>query len=892
MATLEKARIASDELEDGARRNRADARRSARERFDELGDPQLRLPTALLAVTVAGSVLAIGTVHLSALVVVATVAFTGAAVALYRQAQYRGGLVFHIPAIVFTGLAAYTLLQAVPLPISWLKVVAPDNADVWERCLLPFGETGLRWAPISLDPGASCVEVLRWLTYAAVFATSAAVASRAGAAQAILIVFGSAALAAFVTLCHGLVGATTVYGIFRPNFDAAVWHIGPLLNPNNLSGYMNLGAFCGLGLMLSRRPTLPRWLLGLGVALVVATDITSASRAGVAALFVGAIALALMRRKHELEVKEGPRASTWLIATALVGGATLAALGFTDNEWAELRDKDLSKLRMVLWAKPLVRDHPWLGVGRGAFASVFPRYRFTPGNAVYTHIENFVVQWIAEWGLLVTFAALLALAISCAPARLGVPRRALNSAAWVGITVLLAQNLVDLALEVPAICIAAAAVLGALFGETRRETRSRAIRLGPVGPKRARLIAVVVGALGAGAIVAAAALGRHDVASDRSAAYAAEEAARTATPAGVRSIRDALRHAMLRHPAEPYFPLVGALLAFQTRDESPIPWLERALERSPMNSRAHILLAEVLSRSRAKNQAFLELRLAVDSDPELTESVATLALRWTNTFDDLMTVVPEGKQGGSMLAAMAGLLANRNRPGDALLRGRCDREALLRAPDLIVPRLREATACLTALANGGAPDVCIDRPHCRAEILEQAGAIAEEHPDSSVSFELRARLLVADGKPEEAAKMLEKSCELVSDRERCQWVRADVAAHVRAPMMLEAASTELLGMACQTALDCADTATWLASLRSGRGETGTALALLGRAAREIPGNEARWLRLADAASRAGAHAQAAEALDRVAKRRGGSDPDLRSRVEAERAQALDGLLTP
>ena len=48
------------------------------------------------------------------------------------------------------------------------------------------------------------------------------------------------------------------------------------------------------------------------------------------------------------------------------------------------------------------------------------------------------------------------------------------------------------------------------------------------------------------------------------------------------------REVMLRHPAEPYFPFVGAVRATVTRDESVLPWAGRALERSPVYGRVQV----------------------------------------------------------------------------------------------------------------------------------------------------------------------------------------------------------------------------------------------------------------------------------------------------------------
>jgi hypothetical protein len=139
-------------------------------------------------------------------------------------------------------------------------------------------------------------------------------------------------------------------------------------------------------------------------------------------------------------------------------------------------------------------------------------------------------------------------------------------------------------------------------------------------------------------------------------------------------------------------------------------------------------------------------------------------------------------------------------------------------------------------------------------------------------------------------KLLETSCDLVSDRRPCLQTRVVAAAKIKAPAVLDTASKDLLGLACISSVDCADTATFLAGIRSSRGEGGMALVLLARAAREDPGNDARWLALADAASSAGAHGEALDALEKVARKRGGADPALKKRIDAERSQVMDGLL--
>ena len=210
----------------GAAANPTEAPRASR-----IVPSDVALPTGMLALVVAGSLLAIGCVHFFPLLAVATLTFATALETLRRTRAWQAPIVVPLPALVCFALAGYTLLQACPLPMAWLRSVAPSTADVWDRCLLPFGEPGPRWASLSLDPGASVVEALKLGVYGAVFAVAAALSSRRDASLGIATVFLSAGLGAVTTLVHGLVGATSIYGLYEPQFGVVPWHVGPRLNP-------------------------------------------------------------------------------------------------------------------------------------------------------------------------------------------------------------------------------------------------------------------------------------------------------------------------------------------------------------------------------------------------------------------------------------------------------------------------------------------------------------------------------------------------------------------------------------------------------------------------------------------------------------------------------------
>jgi hypothetical protein len=348
-------------------------------------------------------------------------------------------------------------------------------------------------------------------------------------------------------------------------------------------------------------------------------------------------------------------------------------------------------------------------------------------------------------------------------------------------------------------------------------------------------------------------------------------------------LRASLHKAMSRHPAEPYFSLVGALVATRTKSETPLPWLQRSLERSPINPRAHLLLAEVLGTRGALRQALLEFRLAIEQDATLIDPAARLALHFTTKFDDLNSVVPEGLRGAVMLAALGAHAEAAKQPE---LRSRCDTEAILRDSRLLGPRIRESEMRLAALKNKDTTGTaCEDRSKCAREIREHAEALAISHPEESVSATILARLLVLEGKPEDADLLLSNRCIHVRDRADCLRVRLEAAAKTTGAERVDLATREYLGASCLSSEVCAAAATFAAVVREQRGDAASAITLYGRAAREEP-TEARWMALAEAASRGGAHAQCVDALEHVATKRGGWDDALRNRVVEERARAL------
>jgi hypothetical protein len=176
---------------------------------------RLRAGRWTLAAAVFGSALALGTLHTTVLLLV-TPALAPATWLVWHGADAMrprpaATLLFWACGL----LGAFTLLQVIPMPVAWLRVVDPASADVWNRALLPLGEPGPSWATLSLDPIATRIQVIRGAAYLMTFAAAVRIANRREGTlflEGVLLATGLViAIAAWL---HPALGVNKVFGIY------------------------------------------------------------------------------------------------------------------------------------------------------------------------------------------------------------------------------------------------------------------------------------------------------------------------------------------------------------------------------------------------------------------------------------------------------------------------------------------------------------------------------------------------------------------------------------------------------------------------------------------------------------------------------------------------------
>jgi tetratricopeptide (TPR) repeat protein len=831
----------------------------------------------LLAIAVAGAALAIGAIHTVTLCVVTAVLAAAAVL------TWWGGEPIKVrpPAtlLLFTGvgLVAYTVFQCTPMPIRWLAVIAPHNADVWSRALTPLHERGPSWAPITLDPIASRIEVLKGVAYLLVFVTALRIAHRregVGFLSAAIVVAGI--LLAVAALVHPAFGARKVFGIYEPGFGVDAVHVAPLLNPNHLAGYLNI-AFCmTLAASLSREPRVPRAIAIALTALLGATQVWVASRGGVVAMILGAVLVATLTLNERAKRQNSRALLTVVCAGATLLGGIFIVLGSSGRARNEVFDSSLGKFAVPLDALKMLPAYGVFGTGRGAFESTYPQFRQlvfdAAGYLTFTHPENLLAQWVIEWGAPVGLLGLGLLMVALRPTA-AVVRSRMAAGAWAALAAIGAQNLADFSSEVPgvmlAVAVSAAIVVGGSAGLSPRWNLERWSRA-------PTLVAAIASATSVLALIGGVTALGHHVVEDRKRMYRAAIGRSVA----IEQMHDLARGAMLRHPAEPYFPFVTALRS--ARDDNPLPWLGATLERAVLYAPAHLLLAHTVA-ARSPFQARLEYRLALEQAPEIGAIALQEAPRLVGSYDDAMELVSTGKSGTAMLNALVIGLAERL-PATCM---RLDQELRRRVPGALGPPTRAASAAVADLDAGDGAPWCLppNRPACVEQALSLARSLQILDPATCDGYRLEARALAASGQHAKAIDGLARVADKVTDRVVCLQALASLARTAEDEQRLDAALNEIAQAGCADDKECVSNLVWVAQAQEVRGNLRRALAMYQRAYDRSPDNDSLLENVARLAGAAGLNAEAVRNYQELARRHPG-DGHWRQAAEEQREEML------
>jgi O-antigen ligase len=380
---------------------------------------------------------------------------------------------------------------------AWLQTRAGLLPAAWDHPLWDLAGGALGWqlpATISVDPYHTGAALLRLLAYGGVFWLAYQLCARTSRARTALVWISYAAV---VYAVYGLL--MYFLGLDLILFFQKTAYLEDLtatfVNRNSFATYAGLGLICMTGLIMvlitqsaGSRGTVNTegvlriietiaergWPLILGWLALLLALLLSHSRAGLLSTLVGLgvfLAAAGLTRavNRRLALAVGAVASALIVLFLALNGDALVRRLLTTS----LGDED----RPVVYARvtEAVRDSGNLGTGYGTFEEIFRFYRTPEIQGTFTKAHNVYLENMLELG--VPAAAILAAAVAvlfvlCA---IGVRRRRQNAVyPCVGLaaTVVVAvHSLVDFSLQIPAVAMTYAMIMGLACAQCRSSRR-------------------------------------------------------------------------------------------------------------------------------------------------------------------------------------------------------------------------------------------------------------------------------------------------------------------------------------------------------------------------------------------------------------------------------------
>lgn len=670
---------------------------------------------------------ALGGIYPDAMVAIALVA--GVCLALAVISARSTDLPSNLFLAASLGPLVWTGLQVIPLPCGVVEALSPLSASRLREAHALFKLDAPSFCSLTRDSANTREEVVKGLAIACGMLSASMLAARGEQRVVFRAVAGSTVLMALVAILHQLVGATQVFGVYQPIEMREVPLLAPLLNPNNLGGFLAMGLPVLMGLAFEEESPRVRIALLSAVGLVAATALMTRSRGAAGAVALGPALYALLAMVRTRNPSGGAGSGPpWLRNATLVGVAFvlgLAMWAWREELVAEFEASGWDKLDLIARAARFALSVPWVGVGRGAFGPAFvntmqEEYRFD-------YAESLLVQWAADWGLPATLALSAALATLWVRAALRARSHA-RVGAVAAVAAVVAQNMVDLGLELLGPALVAACLLGGCASFPRvsrpRVTRARALRI--IGGS----IAVI--ALVAPLALASRLIEEHGPTIEQRLEALVDDK----DPARFKVL---LQRAVLAHPSEPMLVIIGAHAALRRRDPSAGRFINRGMQLSPGWAAPHIQAAQWLWRSGLRRQAMLELRAASELELHaIHEILCPMAMSDPNGAIEIGA--PRNRARAGYLERLARCLP---RESEHVLR--IDEELLRILPRPVEPYLRRAQRLL--------------REQRYDEAAQAAQSARANQPENVTAAVLAAQAYSSAGRPAEAFKVLEAGIE-------------------------------------------------------------------------------------------------------------------------------------
>ncbi|MBI5887867.1 MAG: O-antigen ligase family protein [Deltaproteobacteria bacterium] len=365
--------------------------------------------------------LAFGTVHRWSQSLMEAAAFTLLGAMLLKRSLCGGSL--RLPKkLLFIPLALFALLaviQILPLPESLLAYISPETAQ-FHRTFAGANLSGPM--TISVNPGATIEELLKFLAYAAVFFVTIDYCETTEHINRLLrtVVCMGAGLVV-LAVAQKMTWNGRLYWFYPlgknvpPNHN--IW--GPYINRNHFAGYMELAVPIALGCaiymlstinalsgssfrkniarVLSSRRFFQAGIFFLAALIMEAALFMTLSRGG----FIGsAVSIAIFGALAY--ARRSLRKALWIIAApaaVIIMIIFIGLLADTERRFMTAAPDQFARLDIWIDSLNIIKDYPFFGMGLGAFKNAFMSYQTKWSLIYFEHAESDYVELVTETGL-------------------------------------------------------------------------------------------------------------------------------------------------------------------------------------------------------------------------------------------------------------------------------------------------------------------------------------------------------------------------------------------------------------------------------------------------------------------------------------------------------------
>jgi O-antigen ligase len=395
------------------------------------------------------------------------------------------------PLTLFVIVLLWAFIQILPwTPRSW-------HADLWAQTASLLG-TPYR-GRISLDVQSTLDSIMRLAGYAAAFLLAWGLAlNREHASRIVKAIFVAITIYAAYGLIVEFSGSETVLWFHKWAYVGFL--TGPFVNRNNFATYIGFAlVLCEVLLFAKLKPAfeseisraevigrIVKILLGkswgylaAGAILMTALLLT-ASRAGIASTFLGLLIVSVL-----LVLRSTSRRSIPLMLVLAGGLIIMTLLSFSGNKVLDRTIDTLNSADQITDERPIVfaltlgaiEDHFWTGTGLGTYDPGFLMYSSSSLPLPYNRAHNDYLEAAFELGVpaaIIQVASIGWIAIMCLRGYFIRHRDRNYPLIAVGVTVIAtAHSTLDFSLQIPAVAMTFAILLGTGFAQAFSTERSR-----------------------------------------------------------------------------------------------------------------------------------------------------------------------------------------------------------------------------------------------------------------------------------------------------------------------------------------------------------------------------------------------------------------------------------